>query len=49
MSAYKKRMMGREVGICKGIQKQGMTERTLISSPKTMTGRRKTVDEISKI
>ncbi len=28
LSAYnKKRMTGREVGVCKGIQKQGMTER----------------------
>ena len=27
LSAYKKRIMGREVGVCKGIQKQGMTER----------------------
>ena len=27
LSAYKKRMTGREVGVCKEIQKQGMTER----------------------
>ena len=27
LSAYKKRMTGREVGVCKVIQKQGMTER----------------------
>ena len=25
LSAYKKRMTGREVGVCKGIQKRGMT------------------------
>ncbi len=34
---------------CKRISRDDGKERTFVSSSKTMTGRRKTVDEISKI